>query len=77
MRYLPLNTWIVIEQKSPGKAKLISKHPSQKDAETERDRRNRGQVDCRFIACKLVEPVAQRMGGRHAPSAGTHAAARY
>ena len=66
-RNLPLNTWIVIEQKSPGsRARLVSKHATQKEAEAERDRRNRGLAERPFAACILLEPVAQRMGGRQA-----------
>jgi hypothetical protein len=68
-RNLPLNTWIVIEQRSPqSRARLISKHLSQKEAEAERDRRNRGLAEPVFAACIVLEPVAQRMGGRQAPT---------
>ena len=72
MRSLPLNTWIGIEQKSPGKAKLISKHSTQKDAEAERDRRNNNRAGRPFVACVLLEPVAQRMGGHGAPTSSVH-----
>jgi hypothetical protein len=67
MRNLPVNTWIVIEQKSPGRARLISKHASQREAEAEGDRRNSGCAEGAFIACILLEPVAHRMGGHNAP----------
>jgi len=61
--------WIVLEQKLPGgRARLVSKHESQKDAEAECDRRNSGRADRPFCACILLEPVAQRMGGHQAPT---------
>jgi hypothetical protein len=63
-------TWIVLEQKLPGgRARLISKHESQKEAEC--DRRNSGRAECPFTACILLEPVAQRMGGHQAPTTST------
>jgi len=69
MRNLPLNTWIVIEQRSPGsRARLVSKHLTQKEAEAERDRRNSGLAEPVFAACIVLEPVAQHMGGRQAPT---------
>ena len=68
-RNLPLNTWIVVEQGSPGsRARLVSKHMSQKEAEAERDRRNCGLTEPAFAAWIVLEPVAQRMGGRQAPT---------
>jgi hypothetical protein len=71
-RNLPLNTWIVVEQKSPGsRARLVSKHLTQKEAEAERDRRNSGLTEPVFAACIVLEPVAQRMGGRQAPTTST------
>lgn len=64
---LPLNTWIVVEQNP---TRLVSKHLSQKGAEAERDRHNcsRAGAGCALIACVLVEPVAERMGGHTAPT---------
>jgi len=41
---------------------------SQKEAEAERDRRNRGLTEPAFAAWIVLEPVAQRMGGRQAPT---------
>jgi hypothetical protein len=65
----PPLTWIVVEQKLPGgRARLISKHASQQEAEAERDRRNSGRAERPFTACILLEPVAQRMGGHQAPA---------
>jgi len=71
-RNLPLNTWMVVEQRSAWKQLiLVSQHDTQGAAEAERDRRNRASLDRPFRACLLVEPVAQRMGGRLAPAVRT------
>ena len=68
-RNLPLNTWIVVEQRSPGsRATLVSKHSTQTEAEAERDRRNSGLAEPVFAAWIVLEPVAQHMGGRQAPT---------
>jgi len=68
-RNLPLNTWIVVEQRSPGsRARLISTHLTQTEAEADRDRRNKGLAEPVFAAWIVLEPVAQRMGGRQAPT---------
>jgi hypothetical protein len=65
-------TWVVVEQKLPGgRARLISKHASQKEAEAECERRNSGRTERPFTACILLEPVAQRMGGHQAPTTST------
>jgi hypothetical protein len=65
-------TWVVLEQKLPGgRARLISKHESQKQAEAECDRRNSGRAERPFCVCILLEPVAQRMGGHQAPTTST------
>ena len=69
---LPLNTWIVVEQRQPGnRVRLVSKHLTQKEAEAERDRRNSGLGEPVFAAWIVLEPVAQRMGGRAAPTTST------
>ena len=71
-RNLPLNTWIVVEQGAPGsRARLVSTHLTQKEAEAERDRRNGGLAEPIFAAWIVLEPVAQRMGGRQAPTTST------
>jgi len=68
-RNLPLNTWIVVEQRSPGRrARLISTDFTQTEAEADRDRRNKGLAEPVFAAWIVLEPVAQRMGGRQAPT---------
>jgi len=62
--------WVVVEQNLPGgRARLISKHASQKEAEC--DRRNSSRVERPFSARILLEPVAQRMGGHQAPTTST------
>ena len=69
-RNLPLNTWIVIQQRSSWKdVALVSSHGSQSAAEAERDRRNDGSRDRPFRACIVLEPIAHRMGGQLAPTA--------
>lgn len=65
-------TWVVVEQKLPGgRARIISRHGSQKEAEAECDSRNSGRAERPFSACMLLEPVAQRMGGHQAPTTST------
>ena len=69
-RDLPLNTWMVVEQHSSWKdVALVSKHATQVEAETERDRRNEGLRVPRYRACLVLEPIAQQMGGRQSPIA--------
>jgi hypothetical protein len=74
-RNLPLNTWLVVEQRLPGtRLTLVSRHATQREAEAERDNRNQGQPKPHFTACIVLEPIAQRMGGRQAPTTLTRAA---
>ena len=74
-RNLPLNTWLVAERKSPAKKlALVSKHASQREAETERDKRNQGLPEPHYMACIVLEPIAQRMGGQQAPTSSLRAA---
>ena len=65
MTDLPLDTWIVVEQNSSRIATLISMHTTQAEAEAERDKRNDGLPKPRYSACKVLEPVAQRMSRPH------------
>jgi hypothetical protein len=68
-RNLPLNTWMVIRQRSPAKdVALVSRHDTQRAAEAERDRRNEDSLDRPYRACIVLEPIAQRMGGQLAPT---------
>jgi hypothetical protein len=59
---LPLDTWVVAEPLTNNELKAISTHATQQDAERERDRRN-AQVGTRlYCACRMLEPVAARLG---------------
>ena len=69
-RNLPLNTWIVVEQRSASREMaLVSRHATQSAAEAERDRRNERSRGRPYRACILLEPIADRMGGQQAPTA--------
>ncbi len=61
---LPLDTWIVIQYPATAAITLVSRHGTQGEAEAERDRRNGQAQVVRYAACKVVEVVAERMGGR-------------
>jgi hypothetical protein len=68
--HLPCGTWLVIESGARDKRPLIvSRHASCQEAEAERDRRNRDASELHFQACLVLEPIAQRMGGRQSPAA--------
>jgi hypothetical protein len=68
--HLPCGTWLVIESGTRDKGPLIvSRHASCQEAEAERDRRNRDASELHFQACLVLEPIAQRMGGRQSPAA--------
>jgi hypothetical protein len=69
--HLPCDTWLVI---APGAGDgapplLVSQHASRGEAEAERDRRNQTTRAAHFQACIVLEPIAQRMGGRQSPAA--------
>ena len=55
---LPLDTWVVVEPMTGGEVKLLSKHATQGQAETERDRRNHGLRVPRFRAVRTLAPIA-------------------
>lgn len=55
---LPLDTWMVVEPIPGGEVKLLSKHATQRQAETERDRRNQGLRAPRFRAMRMLAPIA-------------------
>jgi len=58
MRHLPLNTWLVIDQKSAqAHATLVSQRATQRDAETARDKRNK---DGRTPLPRVHRPRADR-----------------
>ena len=68
--HLPCGTWLVIETGARDEEPLIvSRHASCQEAEAERDRRNRAASKLHFQACLVLEPIAQRMGGRQSPAA--------
>jgi hypothetical protein len=68
--HLPCGTWLVIESGARDQGPLIvSRHASCQEAEAERDRRNRDASELHFQACLVLEPIAQRMGGRQSPAA--------
>lgn len=58
---VPLNTWMVIEPGAYGEMKVLSTHTTQKEAEAERDKRNRGMSPKRYSAVMALQPVAERM----------------
>lgn len=67
---LPCNTWLVIEHAAEdGSPLLVSQHASCGEAEAERDRRNSNATAPHYQACIVLEPIAQRMGGRQSPAA--------
>jgi hypothetical protein len=59
---VPLNTWMVVEPIAKNAIKPVSLHATQKEAEAERDRRNKNLAFPRYSACMALEPVAERMG---------------
>jgi hypothetical protein len=63
-RNIPIGTWMVVEGMAAEAAgwNVVSAHPTQAEAEAERDRRNRQASPVRYRAWMLVEPVAERMG---------------
>jgi len=59
---VPLDTWLVAESVGKPQLKPLSTHATQEEAEAERDRRN-AEVGARiYIACRVLEPAAARMG---------------
>ena len=57
---LPLDTWVVVEGLAGGEVTLLSKHATQLQAETERDRRNAGLQSPRFRAVRALAPIASQ-----------------
>ncbi len=55
---LPLDTWVVVEPEAGGEVKLLSTHATQRQAEVERDKRNKGLRPPRFSAIKTLTPTA-------------------
>ena len=59
---LPLDTWVVVEPLTNNELRSISTHGTQQEAERERDRRNAQVGNRLYSACRILEPVAARMG---------------
>jgi len=59
---IPLDTWVVVEPLTDNELKAISTHATQQEAEQERDRRNAKVGNRLYSACRILEPVAARMG---------------
>jgi hypothetical protein len=59
---LPLDQWLVVEPLAFNEVKLVSTHAAQKEAELERDKRNKGLDRHRYWAIKTLAPVAGAQG---------------
>jgi hypothetical protein len=59
---LPRDTWLVVEALAAGDVKLVSTHTTQRQAEAERDERNRGLCSPRFSAIRTLAPAAGAQG---------------
>ena len=59
-RELPIDTWMVVD----ARWRAISVHACRRDAEIERDKRNKGVTIEPYSACLVLEPVAERMSRR-------------
>jgi hypothetical protein len=56
-RELPIDKWVVVD----ARWRAVSVHASRRDAEVERDKRNKGVSVKSYSACLVLEPVAERM----------------
>jgi hypothetical protein len=61
-RTTPVDTWMVVEPVTDYEIRPVSIHTTQREAEAERDRRNKNLNEPRYTACIALEPVAERMG---------------
>ena len=59
---LPRDTWLVVESLAAGEVELLSTHATQRQAEAERDQRNRGLRRPRYSAIKTLAPAAGAQG---------------
>ena len=59
---LPRDTWLVVEPLAAGEVELLSTHATQRQAEAERDTRNRGLRKPRYSAIKTLAPAAGAQG---------------
>ena len=55
---LPLDTWVVVEPEAGVDVKLLSTHATQRQAEVERDKRNKGMRPPRFSAINTLAATA-------------------
>ena len=67
---LPLDTWVVVEPVAANEVKLLSRHATQGEAESECDRRNEGQGRRRYAAMKALAPIACAQGCAAGPTHG-------
>ena len=67
---LPLDRWLVVEPLAFNEVKLVSTHDAQKEAEVERDKRNKGLERHRYWAIKTWRPSPAR---KDAPRDSMHA----
>ena len=56
---LPVGVWVVVDVRARD---IVSTHDAQRDAEAERDRRNRNGEGKPFNALIAIQPVAHGMG---------------
>lgn len=58
LKKVPTNVWMVVDVAYNGWT-VVSTHDCQRDAETERDRRNEGLARRRYSACIAPRPTAE------------------
>jgi hypothetical protein len=58
---LPLDTWVVVEPLGVGEVELLSTHATQRQAEAERDARNKRLGVHRCNAIKTLAPTASAL----------------
>jgi len=59
---LPLDTWVVVEPLAGGEVKLVATHATQRQAEADRDKLNKGLKRPRYSAIKTLAPAAGAQG---------------
>jgi hypothetical protein len=55
---LPRDTWVVVEPANGGEVELVSTHATQRQAEAERDKRNKDLGVSRYSAIRTLTPTA-------------------
>ena len=61
LNMVPTNVWMVVDVAYNGWT-VVSTHDSQRDAESERDRRNEGLARRRYSACIAPKPTHHTVG---------------